>query len=50
MFDSILTVLDQNERKLIVTNVIKGICREKTVVLITNFVELVHECDRVAIV
>lgn len=32
------------------TNVVKGLCRDKTVVLITNFVELVHESDRVAIV
>ena len=49
IFDDVLAMLDSNERKLIVTNVFKGLCNQKTVVLTTNSLEVIYESDRIAV-
>ncbi len=49
ILDDVFAMLDPNECRLIVANVLKGLCKLKTVILITNSIEILYECDRIAI-
>jgi ABC-type bacteriocin/lantibiotic exporter with double-glycine peptidase domain len=49
LLDDPISALDVHVRKAIFEKVIKGVCREKTRVLVTHAVDYLHLCDRIVL-
>ena len=49
LMDDPISALDANVRKDVFQSVFKGICREKTRILVTHTVDFLHLCDRIVV-
>ena len=49
LMDDPISALDVHVRKEIFTQVIKGICNDKTRVLVTHAADYLHLCDRIVL-
>jgi ABC-type bacteriocin/lantibiotic exporter with double-glycine peptidase domain len=47
--DDPISALDANVKKQVFKKVFKGICKDKTRVLVTHAVDFLHLCDAIAI-
>lgn len=49
MMDDPISALDANVKKAVFKQVIKGMCKDKTRVLVTHSVDFLHLCDRIIV-
>ena len=49
MMDDPISALDANVQKVVFKQLIKGMCKDKTRVLVTNSVDFLHLCDRIIV-
>ena len=49
LMDDPISALDANVKKQVFKKVFKGICKDKTRVLVTHAVDFLHLCDAIAI-
>ena len=49
LMDDPISALDSNVRKLVFHQVIQGICRDKTRILVTHAVDFLHMSDKIVV-
>lgn len=49
LMDDPIAALDANVRKLVFRQVLEGICKKKTRLLVTHAVDFLHLCDRIIV-
>jgi ABC-type nitrate/sulfonate/bicarbonate transport system ATPase subunit len=49
LMDDPISALDANVRKNVFNEVLQGVCKDKTRVLVTHAVDFVHLCDHLVI-